>query len=289
MNWLNTIRWKNLIIIWISILVVILPNFYFIINYDLISEFVFWGVICSSIAAIGNITNDWMDLKQDKENKKKNIFSDPNKKKSAVVLIISLLVTTGLSIVVSNNHSTFFIMASTALTLLILYNAFLKKIALVGNIVIALLTLMIFAGLDIIVLSRIIYFEAGIDNKQIELLGLFAFLTTLIREILKDAEDRKGDLFAGFNTVAKFLKDKWIALVIVVINLLGCWGIYFFMKWRQDNFMNAFLFYSLWSLAISISAAILMLIPHPSKYVRSTRIVKAGMLGCLIIYLILSF
>jgi len=289
MNWLHTIRWKNLIIIWISILVVIIPYFNLIYSGLLLGEFLRWGLICTSIAAIGNITNNWMDVKQDKENKKKNIFITPGQKGTALILITLFLTIATAAILFSFNGVFFLKLSIAALILLLLYNYVLKKIAFVGNLIISLLTALIFFGIDAIVSNRIVYFEIGIENKQIEMLALFAFLTTFIREILKDAEDRKGDHFAGFNTIAKFLKDKWIAVLIVVINLLGCAGIYVLMEWRQANYMNAFILYSVWSLVVSIGASVFMMIPHPSKYVRATRIVKAGMLGCLAIYLILSF
>lgn len=287
MDWLHTVRWKNLIIIWISILAVILPHFDFVTTF-LLNEFILWGVVCSSIAAIGNITNDWMDVKQDRENKKKNIFSKPGNKNKAIILILLLSAAAIVSILRCRLPEMFAIMASVSLVLLLLYNAFLKRIALIGNLIIALLTCLIFVGIDLIAMSRLVYYDMGLDNKQIELLGFFAFLTTFIREILKDAEDRKGDLFAGFHTIARFLKDKWIAVLIIIINLTGCIGIYLIMNKRQQNFESSFFYYSAWSLMVSISSAILMIIPHPSRYVRATRIIKAGMLGCLVIYLFLS-
>jgi 4-hydroxybenzoate polyprenyltransferase len=289
MNWLHTIRWKNLIIIWISILVVIIPCFDHILSYHLLGEFIRWCLICSSIAAIGNITNDWMDVKQDRENKKANIFIKPGKNKIGIMFILFFLSVAAVSILLSNNQRSFLMLSASSLLLLLLYNSILKKIALIGNLIIAILTALIFFGIDIIVLNRVIYFEIGLENKQIEMLAMFAFLTTFIREILKDAEDRKGDLFAGFSTIAKFLKDRWIAILVIIINLSGCIAIYFLMEWRQANFTMALLLYSSWVLLVSLSASVFMLIPHPSRYVRATRIVKAGMLGCLAIYLILSF
>jgi 4-hydroxybenzoate polyprenyltransferase len=287
MDWLHTLRWKNILIIWISVLVVISPHYDFA-NTHLFDEFIRWAIICSCIAAIGNITNDWMDVKQDKENKKKNIFTRKDQKNKAILLILLLFVCAILTSLFSQLQAIFSMMAFTALSLLLLYNLVLKKIALIGNLVIAFLTALIFIGIDLITTSRLVYYEMGFDNKQIELLALFAFLTTLVREILKDAEDRKGDLFAGFHTIAKFLKDQWIAMLIICIGIAGCIGIYFLMALRQHNFIGSFYWYAGWTLSVCIGSAICMLIPHPSRYVRATRIVKAGMLGCLAIYLFLS-
>ncbi len=286
-GWLHTIRWKNLIIIWLCIATVTLP--YFKIKHaHLFIEFIWWGIVCSGIAAIGNITNDWMDVKQDRENKKKNIFIKSHNKKFALPIITVIVVVVVTAIFMSAFQTLFLLIASVSMVLLLLYNLFLKKIAIVGNLVIAALTGLVFVGIDLIVLSRIAYFEVGFQNKQIELLALFAILTTLIREIIKDAEDRKGDLYAGFHTIAKFLKDRWIALLIFFLSPLGCIGFYFIINGRQTHFIDSFLLYSGWCTLVTWASAALMLIPHPSRYVRATRVIKAGMLGCLVIYLFLS-
>src|SRR5687768_17286953 len=90
-GWLNTIRWKNILIIWLSILVVAIPHYRFSESI-LFLEFIYWGIICSSIAAIGNITNDMMDVVQDNKNNKPNIFSDRRNIKTAYGFMFVLLV-----------------------------------------------------------------------------------------------------------------------------------------------------------------------------------------------------
>ena len=286
-DWLYTIRWKNLLIIWISIIVIVLPHFdpedwhnYF--------EFFLWAIICSSVAAIGNITNDLWDIKQDRENKKKNIFINGKNKRIAYFIVACFLLFAIWACLSSIFVKYFLCFAFVSLFLLLLYNLFLKKIALLGNLVIAFLTALIFIGIDFITSSRIIYFELGFKNKQIELLACFAFVTTLLREIIKDAEDRKGDSFAGLKTIAQYLNDKWLAGFIVILSVIGSAISYYIMTGRHTYFLHSYLYYSIYVIAISISAAIFMLIPQPSKYIRATRIIKAGMLGCLAIYLFLS-
>lgn len=286
LDWLHTLRWKNLLIIWMSILVIIVPHYELLIsNYF---EFILWGIICSSVAAIGNITNDLWDVKQDKENKKKNIFIESKNKQIAYFIITILLLVIAWACISSKFYHYFLLLAFVSLLLLLLYNLLLKKIALLGNLVIAFLTALIFIGIDFITTTNIIYFEAGFNNKYIELLACFAFITTFIREILKDAEDKKGDLFAGFKTIAKYLNDKWMAGLILFICIAGCVVTYFLIGSRHVNFSRPYFYFSGLTVSISITAAIMMIINHPSKYIRATRIVKAGMLGCLGIYLILS-
>ncbi len=286
-NWLHTIRWKNLLIIWFSILVIILPHFN-IEDWSAYFEFILWGIACTSVAAIGNITNDLWDIKQDKENKKKNIFIGGRNKKTAYYLMVFLILVT-LWACISSNFSYYFLLVSlVSLVLLLAYNLFLKKLPLIGNITIALLTSLIFIGVDFIISSRIIYFEAGFKAIHIELLACFAFITTLVREIIKDAEDRKGDSFARFKTIAQFLQDKWIALLIILLCITGLIASNYLMFSRHTYFMIPFLYYGVFTFAVTIASAICLVINHPSKYIRATRIVKAGMLGCLVIYLFLS-
>jgi 4-hydroxybenzoate polyprenyltransferase len=286
--WLNTIRWKNLLIIWISIFVIVLPHFDYRTPAPFY-EFIRWAVICSTIAAIGNIINDWLDVKQDKENKKPNIFINNQQKKTGTILIIILLILCIGAIWYCNNQMILSLLAVIALCMLTLYNFIFKKIAIIGNIIIGILSAMVFVGIDIIVSSRLIYFEFGFNNKQIELFAGFAFVTTVIREIIKDAEDRKGDLYAGFNTIARFLNDQAIAILIFVISIGGSLLVYLFMQSRQTHFINLYLIYAAWANAMSLTATILLLIPHPGKYIRASRVIKAGMLGSLIIYLLLSY
>jgi 4-hydroxybenzoate polyprenyltransferase len=287
MKWLNTIRWKNLLIIWISIIVIIVPHFK-LKDWIQYIEFIRWAIICTSIAAIGNITNDLWDIKQDKENKKKNIFIEGRNKRMAYFIMAVFLLINLWTCLSSRYFNYFLFISLVSLALLVLYNLFLKKIALLGNLIIATLTAFIFLGIDLIISTRIFYFNTGFTHKSIELLACFAFITTFIREILKDAEDRKGDSFAGFKTIARYLKDKWLALLIFLISILGCLATYYIIGTRHTHFIQFYFYFSGWILFISMVSAIVMIVPHPSRYVRATRIVKAGMIGCLIIYLALS-
>lgn len=286
-HWLNTIRWKNLLIIWLSIIIIVIPHY----NPFIISpyfEFIRWAIICSTIAAIGNILNDWLDVKQDKENKKPNIFIGGKNKQGGIILILLLLLICSGAIMSSRYQQVFSLMAGGSLLMLLLYNFIFKKFAFIGNFIIALLSALVFIGIDFIVLSRLIYFEFGFENKQLELIASFAFITTLVREIVKDAEDRRGDLYAGFHTLARYLNDTRIAILIMVISIAGSLCVYLLMMSRHMYFMNYFSIYASWANLICIGAAILLFIPHPAKYIRATRLVKAGMIGSLLIYLYLS-
>ena len=79
----------------------------------------------------------------------------------------------------AKNMALFFVLPS-----LILYEIILKKIPLIGNVVISLLVGSVF-----------LYTEAGLTNSVDMTLKIFilAFLLNLIREIIKDIQDIDGD------------------------------------------------------------------------------------------------
>ena len=93
--------------------------------------------------------------------------------------------------------------------MLYVYSAFLKKIALAGNVVVSLLTGFVFVLLMMFEVKFLntIYFEASayvlaLLLWQVKFYGGFAFLTNLAREIVKDIEDREGDAEHNINTIA---------------------------------------------------------------------------------------
>lgn len=285
-RWLNTFRWKNLLIIWISIIVVILP--YLNSQLEYFFDFFLWGIICTCIAAIGNITNDFLDVKQDRENKKDNIFKEGKNKKTAWIFIFIFLIIASIACIASGFFIEFLSLSAFALVGLLLYNLALKKAAIIGNCIIALITALIFVGIDTICISSVVYSNMGFKTIHIELLAGFAFITTLVREIIKDAEDRKGDMYAGFNTIAKFMNDKWLSFLILILTVVLSGVFFLALRSRHFNYTQAYLIYCIWVLITVSAACYYMLANTPFRYIRATRIVKMGMLGCLLIYLILS-
>jgi 4-hydroxybenzoate polyprenyltransferase len=79
-----------------------------------------------------------------------------------------------------------------AVFLLWLYSNLLKRLPFVGNLSVAFLT-----GLTLILVD--LYFHSG--NYLIYIYACFAFFMTLIREIIKDMEDLKGDNSFGCKTL----------------------------------------------------------------------------------------
>jgi len=185
-----------------------------------ISELYFFLLVFSTmmIAAVGYILNDALDAKIDSINK-------PGKKSITTIIsrttAINIFLITGTAAILI----AFFLAESVAnlwlggiqvaaVTLLALYSSHLKKIILLGNVAIALLSAMVplLAGL---------YEPSIYDNfDYIYIYAGFAFLISLIREIAKDAEDEEGDSAAGRNTIPVVLGRSTTKVVLSILTFV---------------------------------------------------------------------
>ena len=117
------------------------------------------------------------------------------------------------------------------------YSQHLKKKFLIGNITIAVL------GALVLLVPFFMEYRSAISNETIAkaiaehggritfpwqsfifLFAGFSFLTTLIRELIKDCEDMDGDRNEGAETVPLTLglsTTKWIILFLVIILMVG--------------------------------------------------------------------
>ncbi len=161
-----------------------------------------------SIAAAGYIINDYYDIKIDAINKPKRVvigkFLNRRKAMLAHLLLSSIGVFIGfyLSLPIGLIHL-------GAALLLWGYSARLKQTLLIGNITIALLS----ATMVLVVAV----FEK-VDNKAVWAYGAFVFLITIVREIIKDMEDVKGDATFDCRTLP------------IVMGIPGAkWFLYFFI------------------------------------------------------------
>ena len=164
------------------------------------------------IISAGNALNDLCDVEIDKINKpKRPIPSGKITRKEALTFSVILLqIGTCMGIIIG---LTTFLIAFSVSVCLALYAIRLKRTPLAGNIVVGLLTALIFISGGVAVNSLI----------GTVIPAIFAFLFTTAREIVKDIEDIEGDRKAGAKTtpifwgarVAMYLTFIFMALVIV--------------------------------------------------------------------------
>ena len=136
------------------------------------------GLSAAIVAGGGNIINDYFDYEIDKINKPNRLL--PLGLITRIEALSFYFVLSLLSILLSINISVeAFIIVSATNALLYFYSAALKKIPLLGNLVVATCTALAF-----------IY--GGVVAGNIYA-AIFALLVNLIREIIKDIEDIDGD------------------------------------------------------------------------------------------------
>jgi 4-hydroxybenzoate polyprenyltransferase len=169
------------------------------------------------IAAGGYVINDYYDVKIDLINKPGRVVVGKYMKRRVAMFIHIFLSLAGviLGFIVSWKLA---VVNFLSAGLLWLYSNQLKRMPVVGNVSVALLT-----GLSIYIVHLI--FPDG--HAMVIAYALFAFCFTLIREIIKDMEDLKGDSTFGCKTlpvVVGIRKTKWFVYglsILFVITLVA--------------------------------------------------------------------
>lgn len=197
------IRWPNLLMIvltqWLTRLFLVGPRPKgFAPEEWAQSDWSFWMLSLSTImiAAAGYIINDYYDVKIDSINKPDRVVIGIRMQRRVALLIHLLLNLSGIGIGfllsfkvgVLNFFVTFWLW---------IYSNQLKRLPFWGNLSIACLT-----GLSVYVVG-LLYSESWVLTRypMIVVFALFAFFISLIREIIKDMEDIRGDMHFGCRTL----------------------------------------------------------------------------------------
>jgi 4-hydroxybenzoate polyprenyltransferase len=196
------------------------------------------------ITAGGYVINDYFDIKTDLINRGEVIVGTRIPRRQAMKWhnILNIAgVAAGFYISWKAGYFWMGILFLIVSGLLYFYSASYKRQFLIGNLVVAILTAMVpmlvvfyewpalyrFYNVNAVIppgLAIIFYWVGGF--------ALFAFLTTLIREIIKDIEDFEGDMAYGRNTipvVTGIMAAKIISIILIVFTVaLLCFIWHFF-------------------------------------------------------------
>ena len=181
-------------------------------QYDVLTDPKLFLLSLSSvlIAAAGYIINDYYDVKIDYINKPDRVVVGKVLKRRVVMVAHTMINFAGIGLGFLVSPIVAIINFLSAL-LLWLYSNQLKRMPLAGNLSVALLT-----GLSIYIVE--IVFRSG--NQFVLVYAAFAFGYTVIREIVKDMEDVKGDETFGCKTIPivyGLRVTKWIILAFSLI------------------------------------------------------------------------
>jgi len=154
-------------------------------------ERLLWAALSVAlIAGAANSLNDILDLEIDRINRPERPLP------SGLVSVTTARLVWGLGTVAGVVLAAFLSLTHLALALgavglLVLYNIFLKRVLLLGNVVVA-----------FVIGLAIVYGGWAVGPPDPAFVGAgFAFLTTLAREMIKDIEDVAGDATAGVRTL----------------------------------------------------------------------------------------
>lgn len=166
----------------------------------------------AAIGAAGNSYNDVADVAIDQINRpNRPLPSGLISSRGGVGLWLVLTVLgVGLGFVLSVQHG---LLALASAALLVAYSRWLKRQPLAGNVAVA-----------VLIALALVYGGLAVGSAGAVLVGaLFAFLTTLAREIAKDVEDEPGDAAAGARTLPLVWgrgRATTLAQVVVAVTLV---------------------------------------------------------------------
>ena len=193
-------------------------------------EFVLFVIATILITASGYIINDIYDIETDRINKPdKRIIQVHLSISNAWKIYFSMILTgalISLYLAVQRNDLLYWFIYPIAVFLLYGYSRWFKGIPYVGNILVSLFCAAVPGIFYLSEASILIELKIKDLSSFLSLHGLllsyviFAFLTNLYREIVKDLQDEAGDKLANIHTAAVYYgkkNTKFVALFIALV------------------------------------------------------------------------
>lgn len=240
------VRWPNLLFIAVTQVLfhycIVLPSAVGNINtFQLkLTTPLFWLLALSSIciAAAGYIINDYFDINIDQINKPQKMVVDRSisRRRAMILHLILSLVGILLSIYISWKLENWVIAPSNTVCVILLwiYSTTYKRRLLIGNFFISFLTAWVILVLLVAEMPGWWAFEGYSLQEKLTIARLsrigmlyagFAFMLTLVREVIKDIEDMEGDRKYDCRTMpivwgipaAKIFVAVWLVVLIAAL------------------------------------------------------------------------
>ncbi len=236
------VRWPNLLMIILAQLLLqymLIGHVFSLIHLDNpLSNLNFFLLMWSTVfmAAYGYAYNDVQDIHIDEINKKEkriiDVYIDKKSGLKIAWILLLLALIPALYLSVALHMIQLFLIHLFIAVGLWYYSKELKKTVLSGNIIVSLFTalsIFIIWLYHLVVLKNdpSLMIEASSIIPFLHFLvmsyTIFAFLISLIRELIKDIEDKKGDGNKGLNTFAVVFgikKTKWLVCLFSLLMLI---------------------------------------------------------------------
>jgi geranylgeranylglycerol-phosphate geranylgeranyltransferase len=179
-----------------------------LISNDQVSYFhvIFAALSASLIAAGGYVINDFFDLPIDRLNRPERVLPSGKISPASAYLFAVILFLVGIMFSYLTQNFICVALAILNSLLLFLYARHFKLSLLTGNFLVA------YAAA-----STFIFGGIAADNFDNSItIAVYAFLYTILREIVKDAEDIEGDAEFGARTLAVKVGRQWISRISVI-------------------------------------------------------------------------
>ncbi len=313
---LRVVRIKNLLIVAVTMYLMryclIQPLLHFK-NLELqLSDINFFLLTFATvfITAGGYVINDYFDTKTDLVNRPQTVVVGRSlSRRTAIILhtIFNLIgVLFGTIVSFSIGKPTFSLIFLFVAGLLWFYSTTYKRQFLLGNLIVAVLTASVPLMTLLFELPRLysVYWDMvarfeikfGILTYWVGGYALFAFLLTLVREIIKDIEDFEGDQVYGRNTLPVMLGKKTartIAASLLFFTLVAL--VFLFARYLNfspsGNVDYYTLFYFIVALIVPIFILLVLLLTAEKKedYHKASQVNKLIMLFGLLYTILFKF
>jgi 4-hydroxybenzoate polyprenyltransferase len=318
------IRLPNLIIVALTQYAlqyaILLPELGKIGQNPLLPDLQFFLLVCSTvlIAAGGYVVNDIEDVEIDRLNKPENKRIVERIYPLSIcwkiywsITILGFIISLYLAIFIHDFLQLAIYPAAVAL--LWAYSKWFKRQFLIGNLVVAIFCAFV---AWVVLYAQSLYVmldsEKGYDPSswtyQIPLLGdvsfansyernvsivfigyaIFAFISTLFREIIKDMEDMTGDKAQGCQTLPIVLGIKTTKIVVLSVGCVFVLAVLFFSFLIKDNYVKLFFLNITITLPVCYALFLLIKANEKTDYSRLSKLAKLIMLSGLIFILIMK-
>ena len=214
---------------------------------DVLLDFNLFVIVFASAITIasGYIINSFYDSKKDLINKPNKTMLDrlvSQKTKLQVYFGLNFLVFL-MAMLVSWRAALFF---SSYIFLIWFYSHKIKKYPIVGNIMAALLAVLPFFGI-LLYYFKIDGLLENVQNEKYYVIfahASFLFLLILIREMIKDLENIKGDMAQNYRTLPVILGESFSKKVITFLIMCSIFPVYILIEIYDVGYMDIYFYVS---------------------------------------------